>query len=102
MNAIDNPQSETPATSHNASLVIAAPAVVGRKNYLADLTVLTDTAGTLTITSLGVTIFSVALAAGMGYEKAWRRGLPGTVNGDLTIAVSGGGNFDINTVSVTA
>ncbi len=101
MTAIDSPKSQTPATSHNASLVIAAPGA-GVRNYLEDLSVLSDTDCVLTIQSNAVTIFQVSLKANMGFDKSWLRGLPApTQNTDLTIAVTAG-NFDINVVSVTA
>ncbi len=96
INPLAEPYSDFVGNSHNAQVVIAAPTTPGAlNNYLSDLTVMTDAACTLKVTSNGVTIFQVSLQANEGYEKVWARGLKGTANQDLTITVSAG-NYDIN------
>lgn len=99
-NPIDIPKSEVSGTS-SGTVTLAAPGQ-GVKNYISDLTVISDTDCTLAIAANGSNLFSVPLKANMGYEKAWRRGC-GTLadNQAITITVSAG-TFVINYTAVTA
>lgn len=92
-NPVDSPYGEFAGTSHNASATIAA--VDSRKLYLTDLTVVSDAAATIEITSNSVSLFKFTTASAGGYEKAWRRGLPSSSGNSLVITVSAG-NYDIN------
>ncbi len=93
-NPINDPFSET-AGYAAATVTISAPGA-GKRNYLTDLAAKSDAACTLAIASpVGTTIFSVALAAGEGFEKVWARGLPGAENAAMVITVSAG-TYSIN------
>ncbi len=92
-NPIDSPLEEFNGQSAG-TVTIAAPGV-GRRNWLADLTVKSDAGCTLAVTSGGATIFSVDLAANEGFEKSWARGLRGAENASMVITVSAG-TYSIN------
>ena len=83
------------ATS-TSQVTLAAPGQ-GRRWYLKDLTVLSDTSYVLTVQSpAGANKFRVTIPANMGYEKSWgEKGLEGAENAAMVIDVSAG-TFDIN------